>query len=110
MTTVRTPVEGFTGEVVGVQFVDGVGDTDNESAIAYFTRHGYQVGEGSLTLSEMTVKELVAYAGANDIDLDGATKKAEVLAVIEAAERGDTDNESGDDPSQPEAPATSGAD
>lgn len=40
---VTTPVRGFTGIVVGVQFTDGAGDTDNPTALAYFRRHGYTV-------------------------------------------------------------------
>lgn len=38
---IQTPVEGFTGEVVGVSFVDGFGETDDENAIAYFIRQGF---------------------------------------------------------------------
>lgn len=38
---IQTPVEGFTGEVVGVYFVDGFGETEDENAIAYFIRQGF---------------------------------------------------------------------
>lgn len=38
---IQTPVEGFTGEVVGVHFVDGFGETEDENAIAYFVRQGF---------------------------------------------------------------------
>lgn len=38
-------------------------------------------------LDEMTLAELKEYAKAHDIDLDGATKKAAVLAAIKAAEQ-----------------------
>lgn len=41
---VRTPVEGFTGSSAGVEFVDGVGETDDPNALDYFRRHGYGVG------------------------------------------------------------------
>lgn len=37
----------------------------------------------------MKLDQLVEYAAANEIDLDGATKKADVLAVIKAADTGD---------------------
>ena len=37
-------------------------------------------------LAEMTVKELQAYADTNGIDLGEATKKADILAAIKAAE------------------------
>lgn len=39
----------FTGAVAGVNFVDGVGETRDEAAIAYFERHGYKV---ALTAAE----------------------------------------------------------
>ena len=38
---IQTPVEGFTGEVVGVSFVNGFGETEDENAIAYFIRQGF---------------------------------------------------------------------
>ena len=38
---IQTPVEGFTGEVVGVSFVGGFGETEDENAIAYFLRQGF---------------------------------------------------------------------
>ena len=44
MMRVTTPVKGFTGTVVNVQFTDGVGETDNPTALAYFARHGYTIG------------------------------------------------------------------
>jgi hypothetical protein len=40
---IQTPVEGFTGEVVGVHFVDGFGETEDENAIAYFIRQGFSL-------------------------------------------------------------------
>ncbi|MGX6513262.1 hypothetical protein [Rhodococcus sp. SJ-2] len=45
MAAVTTPVDGFTGTVAGVAFVDGKGDTDDDNALAYFRRHGYDVAE-----------------------------------------------------------------
>lgn len=41
---VRTPVEGFTGDVVGIRFEKGVAEVDSaHPSIAYFVRHGYTV-------------------------------------------------------------------
>lgn len=40
---VTAPVVGFSGVVANVEFVDGVGETDNPTAVAYFKRHGYDV-------------------------------------------------------------------
>ncbi len=47
MTVVSTPVKGFSGVVAGVRFVDGRGETESPSALAYFRRRGYTVGEPS---------------------------------------------------------------
>lgn len=43
MASIKSPVDGFTGIVVGVHFKDGFGETDNEGALNYFGRHGYTV-------------------------------------------------------------------
>lgn len=43
MAKITTPVEGFNGTVAGVTFVDGVGETVDEGAVAYFERQGYGV-------------------------------------------------------------------
>jgi len=42
---VTTPVPGFSGEVAGVLFADGVGESSDPRAIAYFARHGYGLGD-----------------------------------------------------------------
>ena len=41
--TVKTPVNGFTGNVAGVDFQNGVGTCDSD--ISYFQRHGYEITE-----------------------------------------------------------------
>lgn len=43
LAQVKTPVEGFSGVVAGVSFVDGVGESDSPSALNYFRRHGYAI-------------------------------------------------------------------
>lgn len=40
---VYTPVQGFTGTVVGVHFRDGVGETDDPAALGYFQSAGYRI-------------------------------------------------------------------
>lgn len=45
---------------------------------------GYEPAETDI--DEMTVAELRAYAKANNIDLDGARAKADILAAIKAGE------------------------
>ncbi|WP_033818887.1 hypothetical protein [Kitasatospora sp. MBT63] len=43
---------------------------------------------GAGSLEKMTVEELQAYAAENDYDLGGVTKKADILAAVQAAETG----------------------
>ncbi|MHA3724326.1 hypothetical protein ACXR2T_10645 [Leucobacter sp. HY1910] len=43
MAKVITPVAGFNGVVAGVTFTDGVGETDDPGALAYFGRQGYKL-------------------------------------------------------------------
>lgn len=105
MATVTAPVKGFTGVVAGVSFFDGKADTTNTTALAYFRRQGYLIDHGPaspaaaepstapqsasmLVLpSKPKVGDLRKYAEAKGIDLAGATRKDDILAAIEAAER-----------------------
>lgn len=95
MATIQAPVEKFTGNVVGVQFTDGVGETEDDALLAYFGRHGYKIGaeapgevvvpDGDPSL-EWTTKQLTAYAEGHDIDLGKAKSKPDILgAITEAA-------------------------
>ena len=92
--TIKTPVEGFNGIVAGVQFIDGVGSTDDEGAIAYFERQGYEVagvvdedvkrdyplGDPS---DKWTKAELLAYADDRGIQLEADVKtKDQIWAAI----------------------------
>lgn len=47
MTRIATPVAGFSGVVANVKFVDGVGETGNPTAVAYFKRHGYSIEDAT---------------------------------------------------------------
>ena len=40
---IHSPVHGFSGESAGVQFRDGIGETDNPWLIQWFRDHGYEV-------------------------------------------------------------------
>jgi len=96
MATISAPNKSFNGVRAGVTFVDGVGATSNVNALNFLTRRGYtiDVGEGlddlpsTLELEvvqdpvDMTRAELVMFAAQEGIDLDGATLKADILAVI----------------------------
>lgn len=88
---VRTPVEGYTGSVVGVTFVDGEGETTNDSALEYFQRQGYEVVYDAPLFPEgvpakaWKVDELKAYAAAHEVDLGEAKTKDEILAALTPA-------------------------
>ncbi|MCT1395666.1 hypothetical protein M4D51_07990 [Microbacterium sp. p3-SID338] len=93
---IKAPVETFSGLVAGVHFVDGVGKTDDEAAIAYFERQGYGVGDEPAEQpgnpdatypagdpsDKWTKAELLAYAADRKIDLGDAKSKDEVWGAI----------------------------
>ncbi|MEJ6554034.1 hypothetical protein PQI51_03225 [Microbacterium esteraromaticum] len=90
--TIKTPVEGFNGIVAGVAFTDGVGHTDDESAIAYFARQGYEVGghedadrdyPAGDPSDKWTKAELLAYAKDRGIQIEADVKtKDQIWAAI----------------------------
>jgi len=93
--TIKTPVEGFNGIVAGVAFTDGVGHTDDEGAIAYFERQGYEVaGDVSEDIErdyplgdpsdKWTKAELLAYAKDRGITIESDVKtKDQIWAAIQ---------------------------
>lgn len=92
MASIKSPVEGFTGIVVGVHFKGGVGETDNEGALNYFGRHGYTVETpqepaGPFDPSKHTVEEIRAYVDGLD-DSDPDARDAEFARVVEAERAG----------------------
>jgi hypothetical protein len=92
MATVKAPAGNINQTIAGVAFVDGVAETTDTWALAYFTRHGYTIDTNALPASlswseskdpeSMTVAELRDYADASGVSLDGLTKKADILAAI----------------------------
>lgn len=93
---VNTPVKGFTGSVVGVNFADGTADVDDEAALAYFERHGYdviyapetekvvEIREGE-PAEDWTKKQLEAFAEREGINLGSAKNKGEVWTAVSEA-------------------------
>ncbi len=45
MAKITAPNEEFTGKRGQVAFIDGEGETDDPTMLAYFKRHGYEVEE-----------------------------------------------------------------
>lgn len=68
-----------------IRFTDGVAETDNDRIAKKLKELGYKVeGESfGVDLSEMSIKELKAYAEENGIDIGDATKKAEIITMIQ---------------------------
>lgn len=82
------------GECVAI-FNRGVAYTNDTAKADILRAKGYTVeGEPDQVevqadpLKKMTVDELKEYAATNGIGLGGATKKADILAAIQAAETG----------------------
>lgn len=93
---INAPVEGFTGIVAGVTFADGVGETDNENALAYFERQGYGIGKADAKSVDTTpatpskkwkVEDIEKWASEQDpaIDVSAGSTKDDKLALIEKA-------------------------
>lgn len=57
MTKVTTPVKGFTGQVLGVHFTDGKGETDDPTALGYFRRKGYTVAGETIERTEHSIPD-----------------------------------------------------
>ena len=78
---IHTPVKGFTGTVVGVDFKNGEGETEDAAALAYFNRHGYKV-EAKAKPKEPTEREKLV-AEAKELGLDTKGKVDELRARID---------------------------
>lgn len=100
MAKIICPNKQYNGLSASVPFTNGIGETDKPHLIEWFREHGYTVedeqqgGEGGI--SDMTVKELKAYAAEKNIDLGEAKTKADIVAAIEAAEP-DNEGEGGNE-------------
>lgn len=70
------------------KFVKGVFETNDEAVAEKLKGMGYEVtGEADAKpIEDMRVDELKAYAAENNIDLGEATKKADILKIIQEAE------------------------
>ena len=75
-------------------------------------RDRHQTAEPEGDLSDLKVADLKAYAKDHEVDLDGATRKDDIIAAIRAAEssptepeddQSDGDNDGDDDPHEDES-------
>lgn len=96
MAKITTPVEGFTGQVAGVAFANGVGETDDPIALGYFERRGYGIEKADapapVTIpdgkpsTDWKADQLKAYAEKHGLEVGSAKSKPELVAAIEKAE------------------------
>lgn len=91
MVQIKSPNADFTGEVVGVTIKNGVGETEDAAALAYFTRQGYEVGDGEDAAAPsgkaLTPKQAaVARAKELEIKLEGKQTAEQILELIAARE------------------------
>lgn len=90
---ITAPVDGFTGDVVGVRFVDGSAVTDDAAALAYFRRHGYLVKDDAQAHVERPARNASteawrAYAVARGMSADEAAAhtRDELVALYDAVD------------------------
>ncbi|MGG1878143.1 Rho termination factor N-terminal domain-containing protein [Paenibacillus cisolokensis] len=103
MAKIFAPNKQYNGMSASVPLVNGQGETDDPQLIVWFRKHGYEVEEvetdhadpGSdldldKPLEEMKLDELKTYAKLKEIELNGLTKKDDILqAIVEEQERRD---------------------
>lgn len=104
---IQAQVPGFTGQVIGVPFVDSKATIEvprQQAAFEYFTRHGYilaavddddeapKSSEPSghsadvKAYEKQTIADLVTLAGQHGYELGSAKTKPQIIAAIVAAE------------------------
>lgn len=103
MAKVSAPNTQYTGLSASVMFLNGIGETDNENLLQWFEEKGYlvereEIEQADIPIDQMTVPQLKAYAKSQSIDLGGAGKKDEILAVIQQHEQQDQQQEDKEPP------------
>ncbi|SDJ76580.1 hypothetical protein [Paenibacillus naphthalenovorans] len=114
MAKIQAPNKQYTGVSAGVSFVNGVGECSDPYLLQWFREHGYEVEEtqesnpdldsyeveetqesnpdldslNAKPIERMTVAELKEYADQNSINLGDATKKDDILMLIQASKGG----------------------
>lgn len=90
MAKITAPVKGFEGKVVGVRFIDGIGEATEAHQIAYFERQGYTVEGGAAPAAKGSAdggpsqKDLQEQARALGLPIGGS--KAELTKRIAEAQ------------------------
>ncbi|WP_019636129.1 hypothetical protein [Paenibacillus fonticola] len=94
MARVIAPNNQYTGLSASVMFINGVGETDDPHLLSWFEAKGYTVEHpetdnpsSDVPIDKMTVPQLKEYAAEKKIDLGEATKKEDILKVIQDAQQ-----------------------
>ncbi|BBI32037.1 hypothetical protein [Cohnella abietis] len=92
MAKVIAPNNQYNGVSAGVTFIHGSGETSDPSLLDWFREHGYEVEEvqeeikqpaTDKPLDKQTLPELKDYAALHEIDIGEASKKEDILSVIQ---------------------------
>lgn len=89
MARIYCPDEKFTGTAAGVEFIGGVGETEDEFVIAFLMDKGY-IARTSVVrpdIEKSKTNELIEYAKAIGVDLHGISQRADLVKAIEEAEK-----------------------
>lgn len=87
MITIKHPNAAFSGVVAGLHFAGGTATAGSltGSQREELERLDYRIVEHD-SLEDLTVAELRDLADNRGVDLDGASRKAEIIDAIQAAE------------------------
>jgi len=92
---ITTPEEGYTGIIAGVSFANGVGETESNWLVNWFTEKDYgvaeiaedetkqEVTEEIINLSELNSNELKYLAKGKGIQGYSSLNKKELIKVLE---------------------------
>lgn len=82
MAKIYAPNKDYAGEIAGIPFFNGVGETNDKWAIQWFEEKGYKVAEES-KLEDLTVSELRKMAAEKGIEGYSDMRKAELIKTLE---------------------------
>lgn len=82
MAKIYAPNKDYAGEIAGIPFLNGVGETEDIWLIQWFEEKGYKVIEEK-KLENLTVSELRKIAAEKEIEGYYDMRKAELIEALE---------------------------
>ena len=82
MAKIYAPNKDYAGEIAGIPFFNGIGETDDIWLIQWFEEKGYKVVEEK-KLEDLTVSELRKIAAGKNIEGYSDMRKAELIKALE---------------------------